>query len=143
MGGEIRFRSALTGIQVEKGQITGIEINNREQLPVSTLVLAIGHSARDTFSLLEKTGCSMQAKSFAVGLRIEHPQTLINQYQYGCKERKNSATVPGPAWAPIVAPIGFIITFVMPNFSSTSFATYAASSSQSPWLIRTISFLSR
>lgn len=86
MGGEIRFRSALTGIQVEKGQITGIEINNREQLPVSTLVLAIGHSARDTFSLLEKTGCSMQAKSFAVGLRIEHPQTLINQYQYGCKE---------------------------------------------------------
>lgn len=86
LGGEIRFRSALTGIHTEKGQVTGIEIDHKEQLSVSCLVLAIGHSARDTFSLLEKSGFSMQAKSFAVGLRIEHPQTLINQYQYGLKE---------------------------------------------------------
>lgn len=88
LGGEIRFRSALTGIHTEKGQLTGIEINHREQLSVSTLVLAVGHSARDTFSLLEKSGFSMQAKAFAVGLRIEHPQTLINQYQYGCREHE-------------------------------------------------------
>lgn len=84
MGGEIRFGSKLTHIFTEKGHVSGILINNQEEIAVSHLILAIGHSARDTFELLEKTGLNLQSKSFAVGLRVEHPQEIINLFQYGC-----------------------------------------------------------
>lgn len=83
MGGEIRFRTKLTGIVQNNGRLTSVNVNDREEIPASYLVLAIGHSARDTFALLENTGIHMQAKSFAVGLRMEHPQEIINLYQYG------------------------------------------------------------
>ncbi|MDO4523214.1 MAG: FAD-dependent oxidoreductase, partial [Eubacteriales bacterium] len=83
LGGEVRFGTQMTDIEIHDGAVTGITINDREQIPCEVLVLAIGHSARDTFDLLTKKPLEMTAKSFAVGLRMEHPQAFINKTQYG------------------------------------------------------------
>ncbi len=83
LGGEVRFNTCLTDIIIESGKLTGIEINAKEFLPCSILVMAIGHSARDTFELIHRKGFKLSPKSFAVGVRIEHPQSLINHNQYG------------------------------------------------------------
>ena len=85
-GGEVRFSSKVTEITFEENQITGVVVNNTEKIPADIVVLAPGHSARDTFFMLYEKGISMEAKSFAVGVRIEHPQTLINLSQYGKEE---------------------------------------------------------
>lgn len=82
MGGEVRFHAALTGFYEEDGKLAGIKINDTEVLPCEVLVLAIGHSARDTFSMLFEKGLHMTQKAFAVGVRIEHEQALINRAQY-------------------------------------------------------------
>lgn len=82
-GGEVRFNSKMTDMHLEHGKITGITVNETEYIPCDILVLAPGHSARDTFFMLHKRGVHMTAKSFAVGVRIEHPQTMINLSQYG------------------------------------------------------------
>lgn len=82
-GGEFSFSSKMTDIQIENGIIKSITINDVENVETDCLVLAIGHSARDTFMLLKNKNLPMEAKAFAVGLRIEHLQTLINLYQYG------------------------------------------------------------
>ncbi len=83
LGGEVRFRTCLTDICEEKGRLCGIELNHGEHLDCDILVMAIGHSARDTFRLIYRKGLELSAKSFAVGVRIEHPQSLINRNQYG------------------------------------------------------------
>lgn len=82
-GGEIRFSSKMTDLKIKDGRISSITINDTEEVSTDTLVLAVGHSARDTFALLKEKGIHMEAKAFAVGLRAEHPQSLINAYQYG------------------------------------------------------------
>lgn len=82
-GGEIRFSSKMTDLHIENGRIASVTVNHTQEIPTNTLVLAVGHSARDTFALLKEKGIHMEPKSFAVGLRAEHPQSLINQYQYG------------------------------------------------------------
>lgn len=81
--GEVRFRSKVTDFLIEEGKVRGVIVNGQEKILSSFIVLAVGHSARDTFSLLEKKKVYMEPKSFAVGLRAEHPQTMINLYQYG------------------------------------------------------------
>lgn len=86
MGGEVLFQSQVTDINLEKGRITGVVINEKEMLPCSQVVLAIGHSARDTFAMLYEHGTDMEAKAFAVGLRVEHPQSMINLSQYGIED---------------------------------------------------------
>lgn len=83
LGGSFRFRSQMTGLEIENGRIRAVRINEKESLACSVLVLAIGHSARDTFSLLFQKGLPMEAKSFAVGVRVEHPQKMINAARYG------------------------------------------------------------
>lgn len=83
LGGEVRFESQMTDLFVENGQIAGVEINGKERLDTRVVILAVGHSARDTFEMLSKKPLFMRAKPFAVGLRIEHPQEMINLYQYG------------------------------------------------------------
>lgn len=88
MGGSFRFRAKVTDILMEEGCVKGVVVNEKEVFLSEVCVLAIGHSARDTFAMLQKKGVSMEPKSFAVGLRVEHPQTLINEALYG--ERKNS-----------------------------------------------------
>ena len=83
LGGEVRFRSLVTDIEVRDGRVAGVVINGEERLACGQLVLAIGHSARDTFSMLYEKGVPMESKAFAVGLRVEHPQSMINESQYG------------------------------------------------------------
>lgn len=83
LGGEIHFNSQVTDILIKDGKICGIEINHQEKFACDDIFLGIGHSARDTYELLHKRGVSMEAKPFAVGVRIEHPQELIDQAQYG------------------------------------------------------------
>lgn len=88
MGGSFRFCSKVTDLIVKNGCLEAVEINGEERLPASICVLALGHSARDTFLMLKKRGIDMEAKAFAVGLRMEHPQEMINQDLYGEKENK-------------------------------------------------------
>ena len=85
MGGEIRYRSLLTDISISEGKLVGVVVNGEEKISCSVMVLAIGHSARDTFSWLYEKGVTMRGKPFAVGIRIQHPQKLINENQYGVK----------------------------------------------------------
>lgn len=81
-GGEVRFESQVTKILTENNRVVGVEVKG-ERLISDTVVLAIGHSARDTFQMLFDLSVPMQAKSFAVGLRMEHPREMIDRLQYG------------------------------------------------------------
>lgn len=83
MGGSILYNTCLTNLITESGQLKGIEINNKDILNTEVLVLAIGHSARDTFEMLQKNNISLESKPFAIGLRVQHPQDIINKNQYG------------------------------------------------------------
>lgn len=84
-GGDIRFHSQLTDLCIMDGSLVSITLNHEEVLMTDVLVLAVGHSARDTFEMLYKNKIPMQPKSFAVGVRIEHPQSMIQNAQYGGK----------------------------------------------------------
>ena len=83
LGGEVRFSAQVTGLETENGQLTGVQTDSGEVIPCRAAVLAIGHSARDTFEMLEKTGIPMEPKPFAMGARIEQKQAVINRAQYG------------------------------------------------------------
>lgn len=83
LGGKVYFHAQLTDLKVEKGALKEIEINHAQWIPAQCLVLAVGHSARDTFEMLKGHGMKMEAKPFAVGVRVEHPQSMIDQVQYG------------------------------------------------------------
>ncbi len=82
LGGEVRFGTKLTNLKYDEGRLTGVELNG-SFCDARVLVLAIGHSARDTFSVLHKAGVHFVPKPFSIGVRIEHPQELINRAQYG------------------------------------------------------------
>lgn len=82
LGGEVRFNSKLEKIQALDGKLESVIVNG-ETIPCEALVLAIGHSSRDTYEMLHNEGVQMEAKPFAVGVRIEHPQKMINISQYG------------------------------------------------------------
>ncbi len=85
-GGEIHFHSQLTDLTLEQGKLSAITIESggvKNEIPAHTLILAIGHSARDTFTMLYEKGFPLLAKSFAVGVRVEHHQQMINNSQYG------------------------------------------------------------
>lgn len=86
-GGEVHFDSKLTDIRLAAGQVAGITINHTDHYPCTQLLLATGHSARDIFTLLHERGIAIEAKPFALGVRIEHPQTIIDQAQYRCSVR--------------------------------------------------------
>lgn len=85
-GGEVRFEAQVTELCCDKGRVTGVIVNGMEMIESETVVLAIGHSARDTFEMLHEKQIPMEAKSFAVGLRMEHPRRMIDQMQYGLAE---------------------------------------------------------
>lgn len=85
-GGSVRFEAEVTGFLTGEHALTGLVINNKEILPCSTAVLAIGHSARNTFQMLYDSGMCMEAKEFAAGFRVEHRQSMINLSQYGRKD---------------------------------------------------------
>ena len=83
LGGEFKYNTKLTNIIIENNKLSKIELNNKEIMNCNLLVLAIGHSARDTFYMLKDNNLTMNPKPFAIGLRVEHPQEMINKSQYG------------------------------------------------------------
>lgn len=100
LGGTVMFDSQVTDLIIEDQTLKGVIINNGQPLFTEALVLAIGHSARDTFSMLLEKGVPMKQKAFAVGLRIQHPQSMINRSQYGPDipyPQKNLWQILGPA----------------------------------------------
>jgi len=83
LGGEIRFQSRVTDLDIENGAVRGVTLASGEHIATRHVVLALGHSARDTFAALHAQGVRMEAKPFAVGFRIEHPQSLIDKARLG------------------------------------------------------------
>jgi uncharacterized FAD-dependent dehydrogenase len=87
LGGEIRFESRVDDIEIEHGpgsqQVRGVVLASGERIATNHLVLAVGHSARDTFEMIHKRGIYIEAKPFSIGFRIEHPQSLIDVARYG------------------------------------------------------------
>lgn len=83
LGGEIRFRSRVERLEIEDGRVRGLELADGEQIRADRMVLAVGHSARDTFRMLYDLGVLMVAKPFSVGFRIEHPQSMIDHSRFG------------------------------------------------------------
>lgn len=81
--GSVIFGAKMTSIKTDNGKVKAVVINENEELETEQLVLAIGHSARDTFEYLHKINIPMEAKAFAVGLRVEHKQSFINERMYG------------------------------------------------------------
>ena len=83
LGGEIRFQQQVVDVRIEGGAIRGLTLQGGEQLDADHVVLALGHSARDTFTMLHERGVYMEAKPFSVGFRVEHPQGLIDRARFG------------------------------------------------------------
>ncbi|AIL60431.1 NAD(P)/FAD-dependent oxidoreductase [Pseudomonas alkylphenolica] len=83
LGGEVRFEEKVTDLLMDDGQLNGVVLQSGEQLHSRHVVLALGHSARDTFRMLHARGVFMEAKPFSIGFRIEHPQSLIDQARLG------------------------------------------------------------
>lgn len=86
LGGQVRFESRVTDICLERDHVTGVVLEDGERIHCEQLVLALGHSARDTFFMLQERGVPMEAKAFAVGLRVEHLRTMVDESQYGMTE---------------------------------------------------------
>jgi uncharacterized FAD-dependent dehydrogenase len=83
LGGEIRFSQRVTGFDIEAEQIRGVQLENGEHIAADHVILALGHSARDTFEALHEAGVYLEAKPFSVGFRIEHPQSMIDRARLG------------------------------------------------------------
>ena len=97
-GGEVHFESTVTGLILdEKNALKGVRVKDTQsekEVTAKRAVLAIGHSARDTFYMLKELGAMMEKKPFAVGFRVEHPQSLINLSQYGIADPKSLPPAP-------------------------------------------------
>jgi uncharacterized FAD-dependent dehydrogenase len=83
LGGEVRFESKVTDLLNDNGQVAGVMLESGETLAARHVVLALGHSSRDTLRMLEKRGVFLEAKPFAIGFRIEHPQSMIDRARFG------------------------------------------------------------
>ena len=89
LGGDVRFETQVTGLRTgAAGELQAVELNNQASLAASAVFMGIGHSARDTYQMLWEKGVAMEAKAFAIGVRIEHPQAWIDRAQY-CEDAGN------------------------------------------------------
>jgi uncharacterized FAD-dependent dehydrogenase len=95
-GGEVHYNSMLTGIGTVNNAISSIKINSNINIKTKAVLLATGHSARGIYQLLHETGIAIEAKPFALGVRIEHPQQVINTMQY--RSNANNASLPPAAF---------------------------------------------
>ena len=86
-GGEVHFDAKVAGLLIEFGKIKGVELANGDKIMADAVILATGHSARDIFEMLHRQNILIEAKPFALGVRIEHPQEIIDQAQYHCEHR--------------------------------------------------------
>ncbi len=95
-GGEIHFETRLSGIEISCGRVAGVSCANGDRYSARNVVLATGHSARDIYHLLNNQGIALEAKGFALGVRAEHPQELINSIQY---HRQQSKFLPSASYS--------------------------------------------
>ena len=94
LGGEVRFECQVTDLIIENGQVAGVQVNGSEIINTNHVIMALGHSSRDTFRMMKDRNLPMEQKQFSIGVRIEHPQVWIDKAQYGDPEL---AKVLGPA----------------------------------------------
>jgi uncharacterized FAD-dependent dehydrogenase len=97
-GGEIHFETRVTDFIIKSNKIQAIQLQNEKEMPVEKVILATGHSARDIFYLLHKKRIALEAKSFAMGVRVEHPQHIIDSIQYHCSGKRNEL-LPAAAYS--------------------------------------------
>ncbi len=95
-GGEVHFNSRVEELLIRNGRLEGVRLQDGREHLAKALILATGHSAPDIYFMLHRLGLKLEAKPFAIGLRVEHPQKLIDQIQYGCKERPS--TLPAASY---------------------------------------------
>jgi hypothetical protein len=93
-GGEIHFESRVVDFMIKDNKLKAIKLQCDKEMPVEALILATGHSARDIYYLLHRKNISLKAKSFAMGVRVEHPQQIIDSIQYHCKNERNELLPP-------------------------------------------------
>jgi len=98
-GGEIHFESRVTDFDIKNKRITALKLQNGNEFPVEKVILATGHSARDIFYLLQNKDIKLQAKSFAMGVRVEHPQQIIDGIQYHCKTEQRDELLPAASYS--------------------------------------------
>ena len=97
-GGEVHFETRVTDFTIKNNKIIAIQLQNGNEMPVERVILATGHSARDIFYLLHNKHIAMEAKSFAMGVRVEHPQHIIDSIQYHCSGERNEL-LPAAAYS--------------------------------------------
>lgn len=95
-GGEVRFGAHVTDLLLRDGKIEGVVVSDGEEVRAEAVILATGHSARDIYELLHRRGIRLEAKPFALGVRIEHPQPLIDEIQYN--QRRREAALPAASY---------------------------------------------
>jgi uncharacterized FAD-dependent dehydrogenase len=93
-GGEIHFESRVIDFMIKNNKLLALQLQNGHEMPVSRVILATGHSARDIFHLLKEKEIALKAKSFAMGVRVEHPQQIIDSIQYHCKGDRSEMLPP-------------------------------------------------
>lgn len=94
-GGEVRFQTKLTDINIEGGRVKSIIVNQNEEIETQRLILATGHSAEDVYEILQKCGIALEAKGFAMGVRVEHPRDLIDEIRY---KKADTTYLPAAAY---------------------------------------------
>jgi len=97
-GGEIHFESRVTNLIIKENKLQAIHLQNGTEMSVNAVILATGHSARDIYYLLHKKNIALKAKSFAMGVRVEHPQHIIDSIQYHCKGERDEL-LPAAAYS--------------------------------------------
>jgi uncharacterized FAD-dependent dehydrogenase len=97
-GGEIHFETKVTDFTIKNNKIKAIQLQNGDELEANRVILATGHSARDIFYLLHKKNIALEAKSFAMGVRVEHPQHIIDNIQYSCSGERDEL-LPAAAYS--------------------------------------------
>ncbi len=90
LGGEVHFNSHVTDLLIDHGKIRGVEVNAKDNYLAEAVILATGHSARDVYHMLDEKNITLEAKPFALGVRIEHPQQLIDKVQYNQSPREEA-----------------------------------------------------
>ncbi|MCF2873498.1 MULTISPECIES: NAD(P)/FAD-dependent oxidoreductase [unclassified Tenacibaculum] len=97
-GGEVHFDSRVTDFIIKNNKLQAIQLQNGTEMTVNSVILATGHSARDIYELLHKKDILLKAKSFAMGVRVEHPQEIIDQIQYSCTGQRDEL-LPAAAYS--------------------------------------------
>ncbi|AOW16767.1 FAD-binding protein [Polaribacter vadi] len=97
-GGEIHFETKVTDFTIKNNKLQAIQLANGSEMGVNSVILATGHSARDVYELLHKKEIALKAKSFAMGVRVEHPQEIIDQIQYNCSGERDEL-LPAAAYS--------------------------------------------